>query len=672
MDGTSLLVFASLAAISALAAIFLQEPIRRNISVTTKPYNWGYFMGNTSVALGVTGVAAVIFVAIRPSQDPTSLENSLLGLAWFIAFVIAGVGILHRRKWAWILRICLFPEPISIIVNLLYLERRKEEFLAEAKHSDDAAYSTPDPSGAHTHRQPPQQGGDGSSQLHRLSKLRPRDVLLWVGYGLSVCTNITAASYPDRMVGTLLLVSLVLISLSMRFQLTRATARLLLSNPPNTKGWLIYLKATWGCLWKWSLFCLFIPGSLFYLIAPGEREAVGGVVLLFFNWIVGVATSLDAPAWVLKKSVADKKSAPHFSDPQSLPAEANPPPLPNIENPKSTAEPTGSPAQIPYFGIMALVLSVLLGASVIVLLAVLGAASVNVPNIWDNESIPTLLLGFLTTALIAGNVLVLVFPAISLLKRETPKGFAIASLVTTSGVLVAVSGVFLFGLLAYDDLKNVAKKGAEGEESSAVGTGFFITPDGFFVTCAHVVEGANKVFLGTQDGLAEAVVVATHEILDIALLKADVTATALPLSRASNLSVGERVATMGYPNIEIQGIEPKYAEGTLSALSGPKDDPSSIQISIPLAPGFSGAPIVDPSGNAVGIATMLLDQAIATNVSYATKGELVFLFVLRTAKDLGLGGTIQLPRPSSGPRSADFAENLRSSVALVFADGEPE
>jgi len=61
------------------------------------------------------------------------------------------------------------------------------------------------------------------------------------------------------------------------------------------------------------------------------------------------------------------------------------------------------------------------------------------------------------------------------------------------------------------------------------------------------------------------------------------------------------VATVGFPDIGMQGFAPKLAKGEIASLSGAGDDPRYFQISAPVQPGNSGGALVDERGNVIGI-----------------------------------------------------------------------
>ena len=72
---------------------------------------------------------------------------------------------------------------------------------------------------------------------------------------------------------------------------------------------------------------------------------------------------------------------------------------------------------------------------------------------------------------------------------------------------------------------------------------------------------------------------------------------------------------MGFPNIGIQGIEPKLTKGEISALSGMQDDPREYQITVAVQPGNSGGPLVNEVGDVVGVVCSRLNDATALETS---------------------------------------------------------
>lgn len=164
----------------------------------------------------------------------------------------------------------------------------------------------------------------------------------------------------------------------------------------------------------------------------------------------------------------------------------------------------------------------------------------------------------------------------------------------------------------------------------ASGTGFFITTDGYFVTNQHVVESAKSLVIRTANGKSyPAEVVRVDKANDLAILKAEGTFRALPVQNSQSVRRGDKVFTLGFPNISLQGVEPKYTDGVISSLTGFRDVPNQYQISVAVQPGNSGGPLISSLGNVVGIVKSKLDfgaalksgGAIPENVNYAVKSN---------------------------------------------------
>jgi serine protease Do len=157
----------------------------------------------------------------------------------------------------------------------------------------------------------------------------------------------------------------------------------------------------------------------------------------------------------------------------------------------------------------------------------------------------------------------------------------------------------------------------------AIGTGVIVDPDGYIITNAHVVEGAQriKVILPPPavdspielqpihaGQILEAQVLGTHKESDLALLKVD--ATHLPaVSLRSDVRVrqGELVFAIGTP----EGLRNTVTMGIVSSLARQLDADSPmvyIQTDAALNPGNSGGPLVDIDGNVIGINTLMLSQ----------------------------------------------------------------
>jgi S1-C subfamily serine protease len=103
----------------------------------------------------------------------------------------------------------------------------------------------------------------------------------------------------------------------------------------------------------------------------------------------------------------------------------------------------------------------------------------------------------------------------------------------------------------------------------------------------------------------------------------------LELAPARSVRPGDPVFTVGFPMIGLLGPEPKFTDGSVSALSGLRGEASLVQITVPVQPGNSGGPLLNNLGQVVGIVTSsaaipsFLEKAgtLPQNVNWAVKSE---------------------------------------------------
>lgn len=132
------------------------------------------------------------------------------------------------------------------------------------------------------------------------------------------------------------------------------------------------------------------------------------------------------------------------------------------------------------------------------------------------------------------------------------------------------------------------------------GTGFFISTTGILVTNFHVAGKCAKVKLPALTKTAT--VLSTDAANDLAVLRvAGAPEVSARLADPSKLRQGQEIAAFGYP---LDGYLPSAGNittGLVSALSGPANNSSLIQISAPVQQGNSGGPVLNTSGEVVGV-----------------------------------------------------------------------
>jgi S1-C subfamily serine protease len=236
--------------------------------------------------------------------------------------------------------------------------------------------------------------------------------------------------------------------------------------------------------------------------------------------------------------------------------------------------------------------------------------------------------------------------------------------ILSSGVVERTADFWASGLT------NIAPP-AGADEAHSLGSGFFVSPDGYLLTSYHVVAHATRVKVNYGGDLFPAEIAQVDKTNDLALLKADGHSFKwIPVSREPNAILGEFVFTIGFPNPSLQGWEPKYSDGNISSLDGLRDDPREYQTSVAIQPGNSGGALCDADGAVVGIvkaelnpkAALMSDGALPQSVNYAVKSK----FALPLLDAANVVQDLSLPTAGSPPPTA--RERVRAATAMVIAE----
>jgi serine protease Do len=154
----------------------------------------------------------------------------------------------------------------------------------------------------------------------------------------------------------------------------------------------------------------------------------------------------------------------------------------------------------------------------------------------------------------------------------------------------------------------------------AVGSGVIVDSNGYIMTNAHVVEGAQRIRVALplpgdsgrpvpvgKRRILEAKLLGVHKETDLALLKIDEQdLPTLPLLQ-QRARVGQLVFAIGSP----EGLQNSVTMGVVSAVARQADPAKAltyIQTDAPINPGNSGGPLVDMNGSVVGINTFILSE----------------------------------------------------------------
>ena len=231
------------------------------------------------------------------------------------------------------------------------------------------------------------------------------------------------------------------------------------------------------------------------------------------------------------------------------------------------------------------------------------------------------------------------------------------------------------------------------KNSIGSGSGFFVSDDGLLVTNYHVIEKASRAVAKTNAGdeLSIEGAACVDQKNDLAVLAAVIFPGKVPflrLGKSAQVDVGERVAVIGNP----LGLGGSLSEGIVSAkrdsrsMVAPQASPDAgasgagghqwLQITAAISPGSSGSPVLDTSGNVIGVASMKVLGGESLN--FAVPAEVVAAMMQTKAKQNSTQRRLiplkefahaDATAKSTIEQEADMA-SLRVTVALSEAEAD--
>ena len=209
-----------------------------------------------------------------------------------------------------------------------------------------------------------------------------------------------------------------------------------------------------------------------------------------------------------------------------------------------------------------------------------------------------------------------------------------------------------------------------------VGSGFILSADGYVMTNAHVVDGADEVVVTLADKREfKARLIGADKMSDVAIVKID--ADRLPFVKigdVSKIKVGEWAIAIGSPF----GLESTVTAGIISAKSRNTGDfLPLIQTDVAINPGNSGGPLINMRGEVIGINSQIYSRSGGyMGISFSIPID----EAIRVADQLRSGGRVVRGRIGVviGPVSREVAEAIGlgrptgAFVSQVEADGPAE
>ena len=221
-----------------------------------------------------------------------------------------------------------------------------------------------------------------------------------------------------------------------------------------------------------------------------------------------------------------------------------------------------------------------------------------------------------------------------------------------------------------------------------IGSGVIVDPDGYIITNAHVVGGAERVrvvltspsagesplaLISTERKTLDANIVGLDTDFDLALLKVEAKGLpALTIGSYSKTRQGELVFAFGSP----EGLQNSVTMGVVSSVARQPDPDKAmvyIQTDAPINPGNSGGPLVDVDGNLVGINTFILTQSGGSEgLGFAIPSSVV-KYVYRQLRQYGhvhrgeIGASVQTITPTLAA-----GLGLATDRGVVVSDVSPD
>jgi S1-C subfamily serine protease len=201
------------------------------------------------------------------------------------------------------------------------------------------------------------------------------------------------------------------------------------------------------------------------------------------------------------------------------------------------------------------------------------------------------------------------------------------------------------------------------------GTGFVISANGHIVTNHHVIDGCGEI-KGNLTGEAATTLrlVNSDAANDLALLQGPAASfKTFAKIRDRAIHSGDSVVAIGFPYHGLLSSDFTVTTGIVSSLSGMRNDTRFLQISAAVQPGNSGGPLLDTSGEIVGVVSGKLDTlrvarytgTIPENISFAIKTGAIRDFLDNSVVPY------ETTSPGTELKTADIAGNARAYTLLI-------
>jgi S1-C subfamily serine protease len=226
-------------------------------------------------------------------------------------------------------------------------------------------------------------------------------------------------------------------------------------------------------------------------------------------------------------------------------------------------------------------------------------------------------------------------------------------------------------VVANSDAPNAAPATPRASQTvTKTGTGFVISASGHIVTNHHVVNGCTGDIHGNLSGepVTTLRVVSSDEANDLALLQGPA-ASFKDFAKIRDRAIrpGDSIVAIGYPYHGLLTSDFTITTGIVSSLSGVLNDTRLLQISAAVQPGNSGGPLLDTSGQIVGMVSAKINALkfvratgnIPENINFAIKTGAIRDFLDNSVVPY------QTAEPKGELRTAEIAGNARGYTLLI-------
>jgi S1-C subfamily serine protease len=208
------------------------------------------------------------------------------------------------------------------------------------------------------------------------------------------------------------------------------------------------------------------------------------------------------------------------------------------------------------------------------------------------------------------------------------------------------------------------------------GTGFVVSTSGHILTNNHVINECVGDIHGNFSGQSPVTlrVVSKDEINDLALLQASKDLKETAIIRSAAIHSGESVIAIGYPFHGLLTSDFTVSTGIVNSLSGLLNDTRFLQISAPIQPGNSGGPLIDTSGNVIGVVAAKINALKIAKATGDLPENINFAIKIGAVRDFLDNSVVpyQTSEPGAEVKTEQIARNARSYTMLISCSAKED